>query len=309
MAISPYTQSPIERFTQPASASAYATSGSFSGVDIKVVMHFPVNKETGARESKRLQDRRDYLEERRDQVVALQSQYAGDEFTTTAQLNALEVQWTELTSQINQINQRITAIQEALTKQNTVSMTKVLAELQTISWSIFREKSPVRCLGSVYPRSMVRGPRTIAGTMVFTLFDKSALHDLLSLGLNPYSTGQIAKDHDYYRDTTMLIDQLPPIDLTIIASNEYGQTSYMNLWGVDFHNDGGTFSIEDMFTETVIQYTARDVDLLRDTLTRETDVFDNILTGKMPRRTSTQLFWDEMQQAQRGTTKRRNPYV
>jgi hypothetical protein len=46
-----------------------------------------------------------------------------------------------------------------------------LAELQTISYSMHRENSPIRTLGHVNPRGFIKGARTIAGSMIFTVFN------------------------------------------------------------------------------------------------------------------------------------------
>ena len=51
----------------------------------------------------------------------------------------------------------------------------VIGELQAISYSISREKAPVYTLGSAEPRSFSRGKRGIAGSLVFTSFDRDAL--------------------------------------------------------------------------------------------------------------------------------------
>lgn len=56
----------------------------------------------------------------------------------------------------------------------------VIGELQAISYSISREKAPIYTLGSAEPRSFSRGKRGIAGTMVFTSFDRDALLSALS---------------------------------------------------------------------------------------------------------------------------------
>jgi hypothetical protein len=141
------------------------------------------------------------------------------------------------------------------------SETKVLAEIQTFSYSIFREKAPVRTLGSVYPKTYVRGPRTIGGSMVFTVFNQHVLAEILNVDVSAYNTG--ARDFDRYQYTTNLSDQLPPLDFTLLFANEYGAISYMGLYGVEFVQEGGTFSIEDIFSESVIQYVARDLDPLR----------------------------------------------
>ena len=49
-----------------------------------------------------------------------------------------------------------------------------LGELQTISYSIHRENSPVRTLGHVNARGFVKGSRTIAGSLIFTVFNEYA---------------------------------------------------------------------------------------------------------------------------------------
>ena len=52
---------------------------------------------------------------------------------------------------------------------------KVIGELQQISWAVQREKAPVYTLGSADPRSFSRGKRGIAGSLVFAVFDRDAL--------------------------------------------------------------------------------------------------------------------------------------
>lgn len=51
----------------------------------------------------------------------------------------------------------------------------VIGELQAISYSVSREKAPIYTMGSAEPRSFSRGKRGIAGTLVFTTFDRDAL--------------------------------------------------------------------------------------------------------------------------------------
>lgn len=52
---------------------------------------------------------------------------------------------------------------------------RVIGELQAITFSITREKAPVYTMGSADPRSFSRGKRGIAGSLVFTVFDRDAL--------------------------------------------------------------------------------------------------------------------------------------
>ena len=229
--------------------SDYLGYGSFSGSDIKVVVHYPYSRK--AEQALLLEKRK--LEERYAAIQPAQS--------PTAKIsNQLE----EL-SLLNEID----ALDKELKSAQDMPSSKVLGEIQTISWSIFREKAPVRTLGSVYPRAYVRGPRTIGGSMVFTIFHQHVLHEILALNLGMFSTG--TSDHDNFRYSTNLADQIPPIDISLIFANEYGAISHMGLWGVEFVQEGGTFSTEDIFSESQIQYVARDLDPMRLINTRKTD--------------------------------------
>ncbi len=130
--------------------------------------------------------------------------------------------------------------------------TKTLAELQTISISTDRDKRPVRAFGQVGAKGFVRGPRTVAGSMIFTVFDRHVLWELL--GASNYDADDAFKP--------ALMDQLPPIDITISFANEYGSLSRMTLYAVEFVNEGRTMSIENLLLEDVVQYVARDVDIM-----------------------------------------------
>ena len=54
-----------------------------------------------------------------------------------------------------------------------------IGTLQGISYSVTREKSPIYTIGYANPRSFSRGKRGIAGSMIFTLFDRSALYQIV----------------------------------------------------------------------------------------------------------------------------------
>jgi hypothetical protein len=48
----------------------------------------------------------------------------------------------------------------------------------------------------------------------------------------------------------------------MVFANEYGSVSRMSIYGVEFINDGVTFSIDDLMSEVVMQFIARDVDIM-----------------------------------------------
>lgn len=125
-----------------------------------------------------------------------------------------------------------------------------LAELQTISYSIHRENSPVRTLGHVNPRGFVKGARTIAGSMVFTVFNEYAFYRI-----NNYKK-QLANSNGLY---SPLADMLPPFDVVFSFFNEYGLAAKMKIFGITIVDEGQTMSIDDLITEQTYTYMARGI--------------------------------------------------
>lgn len=134
----------------------------------------------------------------------------------------------------------------------TESKPLTLGELQTISYSIHRENKPVRTIGRVNPLGFVRGPRTIAGSLIFTVFNGYAFYrlDQFKNLIQPQ-----AGIYPIYP----LSDMLPPFDISITFSNEYGKFAKMRIYGVTIVDEGGTMSIEDLVTEQTYTYVARGI--------------------------------------------------
>lgn len=157
----------------------------------------------------------------------------------------------------------------------------ILGELQTVSYSIHREVSPVRTLGRVGPKGFTAGPRTIGGSLIFTVFNENVATTLKNLIVNKdlqqtgteetvFKPNQWTRNGllDNVRRTSMekgvtLMDELPPFDITITMTNEYGQTSYLTIQGIVVIDEGQTMSIEDMIVENTYSYMARNITPLR----------------------------------------------
>lgn len=222
--------------------------GTYSGADIKVIVHYP-------------------------QTITMDEQLALEKGRLEADLSEIErILWekrnvfvsAEIANELNAqqaLLAKLQRINNEIAEKSNVPQSKVLAELQTISISSYRETGNVRTLGSVYPRGYTVGPRSIAGSMIFTIFHEHVLHEVLNAQTSAYSTG--AGDFDRFRYTTMLPDQLPPLDLSLVFANEYGAISNMGLYGVKFFQEGMTFSIQDIYSENTVQYMALDFDPLR----------------------------------------------
>lgn len=124
---------------------------------------------------------------------------------------------------------------------------KKFGELLTMSYSVHREKMQVRTMGRVNAKGFTRGTRTIAGSLIFVSMDRTALWDWL--GHNDYDPPDTVGE-------LPMIDQLPPMDVSISFSNEYGTLSTIRIYGIELVDHGMTMSVDDMITEQVISYMA-----------------------------------------------------
>lgn len=122
-----------------------------------------------------------------------------------------------------------------------------LGELQTLSYSMHRENTPVRFLGHVSPSGFVKGPRTIAGSLIFTVFNYYAWYRI--------SQFKSAINSGIYP----LADMLPPFDIVVTFSNESGALSKMKLYGVTIVDEGQTMSVDDLITEQTYSFMARGI--------------------------------------------------
>lgn len=158
---------------------------------------------------------------------------------------------------------------------------KVIGELQAITYSVTREKGPIYTMGDPNPRSFSRGKRGIAGSLVFTVFDRDALHQMKTIdtpvhrhALNSSTdrTDEIKPVHEYNVDSGNIgsrwsekqapkySDEIPPFDVTINFLNEYGQSAKMTIFGVEILNEGMGMSIDDITTEKACTFIARGID-------------------------------------------------
>ena len=140
-----------------------------------------------------------------------------------------------------------------LTMPDNSTITRVIGSLQTITYSIYMDKKPIRSLGNINPKDYVFGPRTIAGSLVFLVFNRHIVKQLLE-----------DTSMHRYDDYNVLADELPPFDITISFANEYGYKSSLAIYGVRLVTEGQTMSINDIYTENTYQFVATNIDYLED---------------------------------------------
>ena len=156
-----------------------------------------------------------------------------------------------------------------------------IGEIQAVSYSINREKAPIYTMGSANPRSFSRGKRGIAGSLIFIVFDRHALlAEMKQLGAkfsaDTDETGiaprvfraaggedppQEAGEETFGQTShaPWYVDQIPPFEIVLAASNELGATATMGIYGVEILNENSGFSIDDIVTEQQYTYIARNV--------------------------------------------------
>lgn len=174
---------------------------------------------------------------------------------------------------------------------------KILGELQGISFTIQREKAPIYSMGEADPRSYSRAKRGIAGSIVFVVFDRSALLEAMrnrpyvanrysipegfeiadvnvasieiipgvigpAVGSASPTVSRIALDKVIAAPN--YLDQVLPFDVVITASNEYGAVARMMIHGVEILNVGSSMSINDITTDEACTYVANAITPWRD---------------------------------------------
>lgn len=119
------------------------------------------------------------------------------------------------------------------------------ATIRTISYSVVRDKRPLRLVGSMNPVCWTRSNRLIAGTLIFTSFDRYVWYQLTGTAEKPYGA--------------VLADMLPPFDITITALNEYGQAARLFIKGVRIVDEGAVVGVDDMYIEQTHTWVAQDI--------------------------------------------------
>lgn len=179
-----------------------------------------------------------------------------------------------------------------------------IGALSGITWSVTREKAPIYTMGSANPRSFSRGKRGIAGSLIFTVFDRPALYVMLEKhksdndesmkywtrvsnllpnlgalehrGILPEGeqTMEVRADFPYYAD------QIPPFDVSITFANEYGQQAQRSIYGVEIMNEGSGASMDDIVIEETMTFVARELGPMHATK-RDSNFQDNLLDSTL----------------------------
>ena len=159
----------------------------------------------------------------------------------------------------------------------------VILEIQGISYTVSREKAPIYTMGRADPRAFCRGKRGIAGTVIFTVFDRHALLENMgerslfwadteevtamnqrnSAGnTNIQFAGTQSQDvqlQDRVSAIPWYEDQIPPFNISLVALNEYGHQMTMQIRGVEILNQGQGISVDDLMIDQQMTFVCTDI--------------------------------------------------
>ena len=141
-----------------------------------------------------------------------------------------------------------------------------IGSIETISYSTYRDKTPVYNLGNININGFALGKRYIAGSLIKTLFIYDDLKQFLTrvkddIGLEQELNSIYQMTNDSFKTYHhLLIDDVMPFDIIILMASEYGAYHVTEvIYGCTFINTGQVHSINDMITQSTMSFIANDV--------------------------------------------------
>ena len=134
--------------------------------------------------------------------------------------------------------------------------------LNTLSWSIHADKNADRRLHERTANTRTMGGQTIAGTLIFTMFDEDPVRAMSPIQFF-HGHMPIADSSGMSGFNENLPTEIPSFDLFITLTNEYGATSSMVIWGVDITDSGGMLSMRQLENEIAVQYVGMSMEPLK----------------------------------------------
>ena len=145
----------------------------------------------------------------------------------------------------------------------------------TVSYSVYRSKTPVYRLGDVTPNGFSIGKKTVAGTIVKAVMEEDEINDYLKTvaektvfdtkNIIPLSNVSFAKEFH-----SVMKDDLLDFNIILVFSSEYNsKIRTETIYGANIISNGQVMSAQDLFTETTMSFIAKDVKQMGDVNTYE----------------------------------------
>jgi len=140
-----------------------------------------------------------------------------------------------------------------------------LGSVMSLSYSVYRDKTPVFNCGSHLIDGFSIANKYVAGSLMTIMYEYDEFAEFLSgielenrfkdnISFEYQNVKGIKEFHTYMRD------DLLPFNIHAIFTNEYsGETREVVIYDATFINNGQVMSIQDIITENTLQYVARDI--------------------------------------------------
>jgi hypothetical protein len=148
-----------------------------------------------------------------------------------------------------------------------------IGNLQGISWSTNREVRPIFVCGDPNALAYSKNKRGHAGSIVLTVFDRSALRDIQEVAtvyrkdqsFVPGTANAVGTANPFVAEerTAIYADEIPPFDSTLYGMNEFGRQMAMRIYDLTIISEGAGVSIDDGIQEAQFTYVARHIDAWR----------------------------------------------
>lgn len=135
----------------------------------------------------------------------------------------------------------------------------MFGQIKALAYSTYRDKFPVRALGFINPKGYTKATRTIAGTLIFSVFDKNMIN---------YVIDKIYGSKKY----NIVPDELPPFSIDLLFVNEHGNTNRISIIGAEIAEGNQILSIDQLYTDETYSFVAQDIVMLD----KETTPVDSI---------------------------------
>lgn len=126
---------------------------------------------------------------------------------------------------------------------------KTFGTINTISFSIYRDKFPVRALGHVRAKGYTKGTRTVAGSLAFSMLKRPIINEFM----------EELYHESVHKTLGLLPDELPPFDIDINYVNEMSDKSKITLIGVEMAEGNQVITTRDMQVNEQYSFVAQDI--------------------------------------------------
>lgn len=153
--------------------------------------------------------------------------------------------------------------------------TRQIINIQTLSYSIHTDTDHVRALGHKLAKDFSDGQMVLAGTIVFTMLGTEVLNNFIQEYRASISGALGIPVNNLY----IRADQLPPMEILIVQTNDYGKVIKKKIGGVKFVNEGQIYSVHDLITENTVNYFAKSIKTIN-----SVNIEQNASNNRIPQR-------------------------